>query len=91
LQSASVFAAVTSPAKAGAVKASASATGYSFANPTQFTSLVIRQALARNSACDGGLSMMTKVRGGSNPKAKRKLGWPPNYSSWRRGFVEGIG
>jgi len=40
---------------------------------------------------EGGVSMMTKVRGGSNAKAKRELGWQPVYSSWRRGFVEGLG
>jgi hypothetical protein len=39
---------------------------------------------------DGGVSMMTRVRGGSNAKAKRELGWQPIYSSWRRGFVEGL-
>ena len=26
---------------------------------------------------DGGVSMMTKIRGGSNAKAKRELGWQP--------------
>ncbi len=40
---------------------------------------------------DGGVSMMTKIRGGSNTKAKRELGWQPIYPSWRRGFVEGLG
>jgi nucleoside-diphosphate-sugar epimerase len=40
---------------------------------------------------DGGVSMMTKIRGGSNAKAKRALGWQPIYPSWRRGFVEGLG
>jgi nucleoside-diphosphate-sugar epimerase len=40
---------------------------------------------------DGGVSMMTKIRGGSNAKAKRELGWQPIYSSWRRGFLEGLG
>ncbi len=40
---------------------------------------------------DGGVSMMTKIRGGSNAKAKRELGWQPNYPSWRRGFAEGLG
>ena len=39
----------------------------------------------------GGVSMMTKVRGGSNTKAKRELGWQPIFASWRRGFVEGLG
>jgi nucleoside-diphosphate-sugar epimerase len=40
---------------------------------------------------DGGVSMMTKIRGGSNAKAKHKLQWQPIYPSWRRGFVEGLG
>ncbi len=40
---------------------------------------------------DGGVSMMTKVRGGSNAKAKRDLQWQPIYPSWRRGFAEGFG
>jgi nucleoside-diphosphate-sugar epimerase len=38
----------------------------------------------------GGVSMVTEVRGGSNAKAKRELGWQPIYPSWRRGFVEGL-
>lgn len=40
---------------------------------------------------DGGVAMMTSIRGGSNAKAKRELGWRPIYSSWRQGFVEGLG
>ena len=40
---------------------------------------------------DGCVSMMTKIRGGSNAKAKRELGWQPIYPSWRRGFVAGLG
>jgi nucleoside-diphosphate-sugar epimerase len=40
---------------------------------------------------DGGVSMMTQIRGGSNVKAKRELGWEPIYTSWRRGFIEGLG
>jgi len=40
---------------------------------------------------DGGVSMMTKIRGGSNAKAKRAFEWQPSYESWRRGFVEGLG
>jgi nucleoside-diphosphate-sugar epimerase len=40
---------------------------------------------------EGGVSMMTRIRGGSNVKAKRELGWKPTYPSWRRGFVEGLG
>jgi nucleoside-diphosphate-sugar epimerase len=38
----------------------------------------------------GGVSMMTKIRGGSNAKAKREFGWQPIYPSWRRGFHEGL-
>ena len=34
--------------------------------------------------------MMTEVRGASNAKAKRELGWQPRYPSWRLGFREGL-
>jgi nucleoside-diphosphate-sugar epimerase len=30
--------------------------------------------------------MMTELRGVSNAKAKRELGWQPRYPSWREGF-----
>jgi nucleoside-diphosphate-sugar epimerase len=32
--------------------------------------------------------MMTEVRGASNAKAKRELGWRPRHPSWRQGIVE---
>jgi nucleoside-diphosphate-sugar epimerase len=32
------------------------------------------------------VSMMTEMRGSSNAKAKRELGWQPRYPSWRDGF-----
>jgi 2-alkyl-3-oxoalkanoate reductase len=32
------------------------------------------------------VSMMTEVRGASNAKAKRELGWTPTYPTWRDGF-----
>jgi hypothetical protein len=38
----------------------------------------------------GGVSMMTTIRGGSNAKAKRELGWQPIYTSWRLGFISGL-
>ncbi|TDU86583.1 nucleoside-diphosphate-sugar epimerase [Kribbella voronezhensis] len=38
-----------------------------------------------------GVLMMTEVRGSSNAKAKRELGWTPRYPSWREGFRTGIG
>ncbi|MGH3453837.1 MAG: NAD-dependent epimerase/dehydratase family protein [Nocardioidaceae bacterium] len=34
------------------------------------------------------VSMMTRVRGASNAKAKRELGWQPIHPSWREGFKE---
>ena len=32
------------------------------------------------------VSLMTEVRGSSNAKARRELGWAPRYPSWRDGF-----
>ena len=32
--------------------------------------------------------MMTEMRGASNAKAKRELGWQPRHPSWREGFAE---
>jgi nucleoside-diphosphate-sugar epimerase len=32
------------------------------------------------------VSLMTQVRGSANEKAKRALGWAPQYASWRDGF-----
>jgi nucleoside-diphosphate-sugar epimerase len=37
-----------------------------------------------------GLALMTTVRGSSNAKAKRELGWAPRYASWREGFRTGL-
>jgi hypothetical protein len=30
--------------------------------------------------------MMTEIRGASNAKARRELGWKPAYPTWRQGF-----
>jgi 2-alkyl-3-oxoalkanoate reductase len=38
-----------------------------------------------------GVAMMTQMRGASNAKAKRELGWRPGYASWRDGFRRGLG
>jgi nucleoside-diphosphate-sugar epimerase len=35
-----------------------------------------------------GAVMMTELRGASNAKAKRELGWQPGHPSWRQGFEE---
>jgi nucleoside-diphosphate-sugar epimerase len=36
-------------------------------------------------------AMMTELRGASNEKAKRELGWQPRYPSWRQGFAQALG
>ncbi len=38
-----------------------------------------------------GVSMMTRIRGASNAKAKADLNWQPRYASWRSGFRTGLG
>jgi 2-alkyl-3-oxoalkanoate reductase len=35
---------------------------------------------------EAGVIMMTEIRGASNEKAKRELGWQPRYPSWRLGL-----
>ena len=47
--------------------------------------------LGRLLAGEGMTIMMTEVRGASNAKAKRELGWELRYPSWRQGFREGLG
>ncbi len=42
--------------------------------------------LARLFAGDVAVMLGTEVRGASNAKAKRELGWTPRYPSWRQGF-----
>ena len=44
--------------------------------------------LARLIAGDHAVTMMTALRGISNAKAKRELGWVPSRPSWRVGFRE---
>jgi len=36
-------------------------------------------------------AMATELRGASNAKARRELGWQPGYPSWRQGFREALG
>jgi len=42
--------------------------------------------LAQIIAGDVGVLLMTEIRGASNAKAKRELGWILRYPSWRDGF-----
>jgi 2-alkyl-3-oxoalkanoate reductase len=46
--------------------------------------------VGRLAAGEAGLSMMTQVRGSSNAKAKRELGWQPVWPTWRDGFAHGM-
>jgi nucleoside-diphosphate-sugar epimerase len=46
--------------------------------------------IGRLLAGEAGLSMMTQVRGCSNAKAKRELGWQLVWPSWRQGFAAGL-
>jgi nucleoside-diphosphate-sugar epimerase len=47
--------------------------------------------LAKLLAGEIGVVMMTDVRGASNAKAKRELGWTLRYPSWRQGFPATFG
>jgi nucleoside-diphosphate-sugar epimerase len=42
--------------------------------------------IGRLAAGEAGVVMMTDIRGASNEKAKRELGWTPRHPSWREGF-----
>jgi 2-alkyl-3-oxoalkanoate reductase len=46
--------------------------------------------LGRLAAGEVATVMMTDVRGASNAKAKRELGWRLRYPSWRQGFAQGL-
>jgi nucleoside-diphosphate-sugar epimerase len=46
--------------------------------------------LGRLAAGEVGVSLMTQIRGSSNAKAKRELGWRPAWPSWREGFSRGL-
>jgi len=41
----------------------------------------------RLAAGEVGAVLMTELRGASNAKAKRELGWQPRHPSWRQGFA----
>jgi nucleoside-diphosphate-sugar epimerase len=47
--------------------------------------------VARLFAGDVAVMMGTEVRGSSNEKAKRELGWKLRYPTWRRGFAQVYG
>ncbi len=47
--------------------------------------------IGRLFAGEAGVVMMTEIRGASNAKAKRELGWLPAHPSWRQGFAAPAG
>ncbi len=47
--------------------------------------------VGRLAAGPHGLAMMTDIRGASNAKARRELGWEPRHPSWREGFRTALG
>jgi len=48
----------------------------------------VPRAVGRLLAGEAATVMMTEVRGASNAKARRELGWQPRHASWREGFAE---
>jgi len=44
--------------------------------------------IGRLAVGETGIAMMTEIRGASNAKAKRELGWQPRHASWRQGFAQ---
>lgn len=47
----------------------------------------VPRLIGRLFAGEAGAMMMTELRGASNDKAKRELGWRPVHPSWRQGFA----
>ncbi|HZE05855.1 MAG TPA: NAD(P)-dependent oxidoreductase [Solirubrobacteraceae bacterium] len=48
----------------------------------------VPRLVGRLFAGKAGVAMMTQIRGASNAKARRELGWEPAHPSWRDGFTE---
>jgi len=46
--------------------------------------------LARLVGGGAAVQFGVELRGASNARAKRELGWQPRYPSWRRGFREAL-
>jgi nucleoside-diphosphate-sugar epimerase len=51
------------------------------------TPMRVPRLIGRLSAGECGVLMMTELRGASNAKTKRELGWRPAHPSWREGFA----
>lgn len=51
----------------------------------------VPKLIARLVAGGAAAEIATTLRGASNAKAKRELGWEPLHASWRQGFREALG
>ncbi len=49
--------------------------------------LHVPRVVGRLATGEAGVALMTEIRGASNEKAKRELGWSPRHRSWREGFA----
>ena len=47
--------------------------------------------LGRLAVGEVGVSMMTRIRGASNAKARHELDWKPRFATYREGFHTGLG
>lgn len=56
------------------------------AQPRQVSAFLARMAVG-----SWGVAFMTGLRGASNARAKRILGWELTYPSWRTGFAAELG
>ena len=50
------------------------------------TPMRVPRFIGRLAAGQAGVVLMTELRGASNAKAKRELGWHPAHASWRQGL-----
>ncbi len=50
----------------------------------------VPNAIARMMVGQHAVALMNDIRGVSNEKAKRELGWTPKWKSWKQGFREGL-
>ncbi len=48
----------------------------------------VPRLVGRLLAGESGVVLMTEIRGASNAKAKRELGWQPRHRTWREGFAQ---
>lgn len=53
--------------------------------------LRVPKLIARLVAGEAAVAFATTLRGASNEKAKRELGWEPAFPSWRQGFAQALG